>query len=37
MYDRLLDTISGRPAVRVIWVTEGQIEQTYQDLLGMTD
>lgn len=34
MYDRLLDTIAGRPAARIVRVVEGQIEQTYQELLG---
>jgi len=33
MYDRLIDTIADRPAARTIWVVEGQIEQTYQELL----
>ncbi|HET7015846.1 MAG TPA: AAA family ATPase [Streptosporangiaceae bacterium] len=34
MYDRLLDTIAGRPNAQIVWVVEGEIEQAYQDLLG---
>ena len=33
MYDRLLDLIADRPDVRIVWVVEDQIEQTYQELL----
>lgn len=33
MFDRLLDTIARRPAAHTIWVVEGQVEQTYSELL----
>jgi hypothetical protein len=34
MYDRLMETVAGRPQARIVWVEEGQIEQAYQALLG---
>jgi predicted kinase len=34
MYDRLLDLIATRPAAKVIYSTDGGVEQTYQRILS---
>jgi predicted kinase len=37
MYDRLMATIATRPLARIVWSVEGQVEQTYTDLLASLD
>lgn len=34
MYDRLLDLIASRPAVRVVRTSHGQVDQAYRDFLA---
>jgi predicted kinase len=37
MYDRLMAMIATRPQARIVWSAEGQVEQTYTDLLASLD